>query len=116
MAPSAGSFRPAADEARNDSVETLNDEPAPQSGCRRAVLPQPKLPGVPTGTCIPSQLHGSNDRHAMSAHCCSGVNGLGPAHAGVSGVPQIGSADAGGGPAKLAAPGESALAPAKAVT
>ncbi|WP_179970085.1 hypothetical protein [Mycobacterium mantenii] len=55
-----------------------------------------QLPGVPAGTCIPSQLHGIIDRHAMNAHCCSGVNGLGPAHGGVPGAPQIGSADASG--------------------
>jgi hypothetical protein len=28
-----------------------------------------QLPGVPAGTCIPSQLHGIIDRHAMNAHC-----------------------------------------------
>lgn len=60
-----------------------------------------QLPGVPAGTCIPSQLHGVMVRHAIRAHCCSGVNGPGPAHGGVPGVPQIGSADAIGKPAKL---------------
>ena len=45
---------------------------------------------------MPSQLHGIIDRHAMNAHCCSGVNGLGPAHGGVPGAPQMGSPDADG--------------------
>ncbi|UXA07178.1 hypothetical protein KXD96_03185 [Mycobacterium sp. SMC-2] len=62
-----------------------------------------QLPGVPAGTCIPNQLHGVIVRHAIRAHCCSGVNGPGPAHGGVPGVPQIGSADAVGRPEKLPA-------------
>jgi hypothetical protein len=61
-----------------------------------------QLPGVPAGTCMPTQLHGIIDRHAMNAHCCSGVNGLGPAHGGVPGAPQIGSADADGAVANVA--------------
>jgi len=50
---------------------------------------QPQLPGVPAGTrmLIPgAQLHGVQVRHAISAHCCSGVNGDGPAH-GTAGEP-----------------------------
>lgn len=58
---------------------------------------QPRLPGVPTGTCTPNQLHGVKVRHAIHAHCCSGVSGFGPAHGGVSGPPHIGSADADAG-------------------
>lgn len=54
----------------------------------------PKLPGVPVGTCIPNQLQGVQVRQAIHAHCCSGVIGFGPAHGGMPGVPQIGSADA----------------------
>ena len=44
---------------------------------------QPTLPGVPTGTCTPSQLHGVQVRHATSAHCCWGLSG--GAHGGVAG-------------------------------
>ncbi|WP_422265409.1 hypothetical protein [Mycobacterium sp.] len=44
---------------------------------------------MPWGTCWPSQLQGIIVRHAVNAHCCSGVRGLGPAH-GLSGLPQIG--------------------------
>lgn len=58
---------------------------------------------MPAGTCIPIQLHGVHVRAANRAHCCSGVNGPGPAQGGVSGVPQTGSADAAGIPAKLLA-------------
>jgi hypothetical protein len=47
---------------------------------------QPALPGVPTGTCNPTQLHGVQVRHATSAHCCSGLSG--GAHGGVAGPPQ----------------------------
>jgi hypothetical protein len=74
---------------------------------RRAAPPlwrQPMLPGVPAGTCMPSQLHGVHVRYAIHAHCCSGVNGPGPAHGGVPGVPHIGSAEAMGMPAKVQAP------------
>jgi hypothetical protein len=39
------------------------------------------MPGV--------QLHGVQVRAAISAHCCSGVNGDGPAH-GTSGLPHPG--------------------------
>lgn len=59
------------------------------------------LPGVPAGTCMPIQLHGVQVRHANSAHCCSGVNGPGPAHGGVPGAPHTGSAEAAGMPAKV---------------
>ena len=34
---------------------------------------QPTLPGVPPGTCRPTQLHGVQVRHATSAHCCSAL-------------------------------------------
>src|SRR6478672_1648644 len=44
---------------------------------------QPTLPGVPIGTCTPTQLHGVQVRHATSAHCCSGLSG--GAHGGVPG-------------------------------
>jgi hypothetical protein len=71
---------------------------------------------VPAGTCIPSQLHGIIDLHAMNAHCCSGVNGLGPAHGGVPGAPQIGSADAAGALANVAVAIASAMAAMNAVT
>src|SRR6476646_6716673 len=54
---------------------------------------QPTLPGVPTGTCTPCQLHGVQVRHATRAHCCSGLSG--GAHGGVAGPPHTaGSADA----------------------
>ena len=54
---------------------------------------QATLPGVPTGTCTPTQLHGVQVRHATSAHCCSGLSG--GAHGGVPGPPHTaGSADA----------------------
>lgn len=62
------------------------------------------LPGVPAGTCTPSQLHGVQVRAAINAHCCSGVKGPGPAHDGVPGVPHIGSAEAVGMLAKVPAP------------
>ncbi|PIJ34916.1 hypothetical protein BMW24_010510 [Mycobacterium heckeshornense] len=57
---------------------------------------------MPAGTCIPSQLHGIHVRHAMNAHCCSGVSGLGPAH-GTSGPPH-GAGGAGSAWAVRAAP------------
>lgn len=75
-----------------------------------------QLPGVPAGTCIPSQLHGIIDRHAINAHCCSGDNGLGPAQGGVPGVPHIGSADAGGDAANVATTIIGAMAAMSAVT
>lgn len=75
-----------------------------------------QLPGVPAGTCTPSQLHGIIDRHAMNAHCCSGVNGLGPAQGGVPGAPQIGSADASGAYAKVPAANINATAAIMVVT
>lgn len=74
-----------------------------------------QLPGVPAGTCIPSQLQGVIDRHAINAHCCSGDNGLGPAHGGVPGAPQMGSAVAAGKPAKLTALISNAMAATKPV-
>lgn len=74
-----------------------------------------QLPGVPAGTCIPSQLHGIIDRHAMNAHC-SGVNGPGPAHGGVPAAPHTGSAEAVGMPAKVPAPTVNAIATKNAVT
>jgi hypothetical protein len=60
-------------------------------------------------------LHGIIDRHAMNAHCCSGVNGLGPAHGGVPGVPHTGSAEAVGMPTKVPAPINNAMAAKVAV-
>ena len=75
-----------------------------------------QLPGVPAGTCIPSQLHGIIDRHARYAHCWSGVNGLGPAHGGIPGAPQIGSADAVGALANVTVAVASAMAAMTAVT
>lgn len=75
-----------------------------------------QLPGVPAGTCIPSQLHGIIDRHAMNAHCCSGVNGLGPAQGGVPAVPHIGSAAAGGDAANVATAIIGAMAAMNVVT
>lgn len=65
---------------------------------------------MPAGTCTPSQLHGIIDRHAMNAHCCSGVNGLGPAHGGAPGAPHTGSADAGGAQTYAAAANINAMA------
>ncbi|MCV6965966.1 hypothetical protein H7J50_19435 [Mycobacterium intermedium] len=60
---------------------------------------------MPTGTCTPSQLQGSQVCHATSPHCCSGVSGLGPAQGGVAGPPQtLGSADATPKFAKVVAP------------
>jgi hypothetical protein len=76
---------------------------------------QPILPGVPAGTCTPSQLHGVQVRHAINAHCCSGVNGPGPAHGGVPGVPHIGSAEAVGTPVKVPPPITNAMAARNAV-
>jgi hypothetical protein len=70
----------------------MNEADVAQGGGGAGGLSQ--LPGVPAGTCIPSQLHGIIDRHAINAHCCSGVNGLGPAHGGIPGTPQMGSAAA----------------------
>ena len=75
------------------------------------VICRPILPGVPTGTCMPSQLDGVQVRHAISAHCCSGVSGLGPAQGGVSGPPHtLGSAATLAEAAKLPAPIASAMA------
>lgn len=57
---------------------------------------QPQLPGVPAGTCMlmpGAQLHGVKVRQAINAHCCSGVNGDGPAH-GTAGEPQDGPGSA----------------------
>ncbi|OBE99015.1 hypothetical protein A5775_07720 [Mycobacterium sp. 852002-10029_SCH5224772] len=71
---------------------------------------------MPAGTCTPSQLHGIIDRHAMNAHCWSGVNGLGPAQGGVPAVPQIGSADAGGDVANVTTAISGAMAAMNAVT
>jgi hypothetical protein len=71
---------------------------------------------VPAGTCTPSQLHGIIDRHAMNAHCCSGVNGLGPAQGGVPAVPHIGSAEAGAEVANVATTIIGAMAAMNAVT
>src|SRR6478735_5486647 len=71
---------------------------------------QPTLPGVPTGTCTPTQLHGVQVRHATSAHCCSGLSG--GAHGGVPGPPHTaGSADAALIPAKPPTMIEAATAP-----
>jgi hypothetical protein len=53
----------------------------------------PTLPGVPAGTCTPTQLQGVHVRKAIHAHCCSGVNGPGPAH-GTSGPPHGGGGSA----------------------
>ncbi len=75
-----------------------------------------QLPGVPAGTCMPSQLHGNIERHAIKAHCCSGVRGLGPAQGGVPGVPQIGSADAGGAEANAATGNIAAAAATRVMT
>lgn len=61
----------------------------------------PQLPGVPCGTCWPSQLQGIMVRQAVKAHCCWGVSGLPPAHWGVSGVPQIGGSAWPGGAAPI---------------
>ncbi|HTA45037.1 MAG TPA: hypothetical protein VK789_21470 [Bryobacteraceae bacterium] len=91
------------------------DSGVPTHGCGGGAGGLSQLPGVPAGTCIPSQLHGIIDRHAMNAHCCSGVNGPGPAHGGVPGAPQIGSADAVGRPAKLLAAISNATAATKPV-
>jgi hypothetical protein len=55
----------------------------------------PTLPGVPEGTCTPTQLQGIHVRQAISAHCCADVNG--GAH-GTSGLPHEGSAWAGAAP------------------
>ncbi|ORA07730.1 hypothetical protein BST14_26590 [Mycobacterium arosiense ATCC BAA-1401 = DSM 45069] len=71
---------------------------------------------MPAGTCTPSQLHGIIDRHAINAHCCSGVRGLGPAHGGVPGTPHTGSADAGGAQAKAAVAISNAMAAMSEVT
>lgn len=75
-----------------------------------------QLPGVPAGTCTPSQLHGIIERQAMNAHCCSGVNGPGPAQGGVPAVPHIGSAAAGGGEANVATAISGAMDAMTAVT
>jgi hypothetical protein len=70
----------------------------------------PTLPGVPTGTCTPSQLHGVQVRHATSAHCCSGLSG--GAHGGVPGPPHTaGSADAAPTPTQPPTMIEAATAP-----
>src|ERR1700754_2212945 len=71
---------------------------------------QPALPGVPTGTCTPTQLHGVQVRHATSAHCCSGLSG--GAHGGVAGPPHTaGSADAAPTPTQPLTLIEAATAP-----
>jgi hypothetical protein len=71
---------------------------------------QPTLPGVPTGTCTPTQLHGVQVRHATSAHCCSGLSG--GAHGGVPGPPHTaGSADAAPTPTQPPTLIEAATAP-----
>jgi hypothetical protein len=71
---------------------------------------QPTLPGVPTGTCTPCQLHGVQVRHATSAHCCWGLSG--GAHGGVAGPPHTaGSADAAPTPTQLPTLIEAATAP-----
>ncbi|MDM3976772.1 hypothetical protein QRB36_21635 [Mycobacterium marseillense] len=75
-----------------------------------------QLPGVPAGTCTPSQLHGIIDRHAMNAHCCSGVSGPGPAQGGVPAVPHTGSAVAGGDEANVATTIVGAMAAVTVVT
>src|SRR5947209_4152852 len=90
--------------------------PVTTHGCGGGAGGLSQLPGVPAGTCIPSQLHGIIDRHAMNAHCCSGLNGPGPAHCGPPGAPQIGSADAGGKAAKAAAAITSTMAAKNLVT
>jgi hypothetical protein len=60
-------------------------------------------------------LQGIIVRHAVNAHCCSGLSGLGPAH-GLSGLPQIGgSATAGAAPIKLYAAAPAAIASPAAV-
>ncbi len=96
----------------------LAPQPPPQlahgSGGGAGGLSQ--LPGVPAGTCIPSQLHGIIDRHAMNAHCWSGVNGLGPAQGGVPAVPHMGSAAAGGDAANVATAIIGAMAAMNVVT
>jgi hypothetical protein len=45
-------------------------------------------------------LQGIMVRHAVNAHCCSGVSGLGPAH-GLSGLPQIGGSACAAGAAPI---------------
>jgi hypothetical protein len=71
---------------------------------------QPTLPGVPTGTCTPTQLHGVQVRHATSAHCCWALRG--GAHGGVAGPPHTaGSADAAPTPTQAPALIEAATAP-----
>ena len=70
----------------------------------------PTLPGVPTGTCTPTQLHGVHVRHATSAHCCSGLSG--GAHGGVPSPPHTaGSADATPASTQASALIEAATAP-----
>ena len=70
---------------------------------------QPTLPGVPIGTCRPTQLHGVQVRHAINAHCCSGVSE--GAHGGVPGTPHTGSAEATPTPTKPPTLIEPATAP-----
>src|SRR4029077_7068465 len=71
---------------------------------------EPTLPGVPIGTCTPTQLHGVQVRHATSAHCCSGLSG--GAHGGVPGPPHTaGSADAAPTPTQPPTQIEAATAP-----
>jgi hypothetical protein len=67
--------------ARFDSDAGSNRTERTTPGC------YPTLPGVPEGTCIPTQLQGTHVRQAINAHCCSDVNA--GAH-GTSGLPQTG--------------------------
>lgn len=62
-----------------------------------------------------AQLHGVQVLQAISAHCCSGVNGLGPAH-GTSGVPHGAAGSASAGPAAATFPDTAAPIMAIALT
>jgi hypothetical protein len=67
------------------------------------------LPGVPIGTCTPTQLQGVQVRQAMNAHCCSGLSP--GAHSGIPGAPHTGWADAAPTPTQPPTPIEAATAP-----
>jgi len=59
-------------------------------------------------------LQGIIVRHAVNAHCCSGVRGLGPAH-GRSGLPQIGGSAWAAGAALMNIAAAAAIASAAVV-
>jgi hypothetical protein len=58
-------------------------------------------------------LQGIIVRHAVNAHCCSGVSGLVPAH-GLSGVPQMGGSAWAAGAAPIKPNATAAAATARA--